>query len=234
LKSNSSLSPTLKAPSTEIRPTERKKQFTVVSSKDTLRSGNKEESKFIARMHPLPGGKYKMIPDQGQVPINLKSVFKRNPNFTKQKLATHPTSNRHKVSDIFHIGNSYQLAKKGTRNCQHKILDVPSVKSSWSKMSRTVELSNASRNKKFIPHTVTSKDPIERDSKMFVQNCKVKITNCCQKMSSSPRFIQLSSNSESLKESDSLPLSHTRYGWYKILFKIHFCFSINYFLFVSI
>lgn len=236
LKSNSSLSPALKSHSTIIRPTEQKKQFMVVSSKDALRGGNKEEPKFIARMQPLPGGKYKMVPDQGQVPINLESVFKRNPNFTKQKLATHPAPNGHKVGDIFHIGNSYQLANiKETRNFQHKIIDVPSVKSSWSKMSRTVEPSNASRNKKFIPHTVTSKDPIERNSKVSVQNGKVKInTNCHQKMSSSPRCIQLSSNSESLKQSDSLPFSHTRYGGYKILFKIFFCFSINYFLFVSI
>lgn len=234
LKSNSSLSPALKAHSTIIRPTEQKKQFMIVSSKDALRGGNKGEPKFIARMQPLPGGKYKMVPDQGQVPINLESVFKRNPNFTKQKLATHPTPKGHKVSDIFHIGNSYQANIKETRNFQHKILDVPSVKS-WSKMSRTVEPSKASINKKFIPHTVTSKDPIERNSKVSVQNGKVKInTNCYQKMSSSPRCIQLSPNSESLKQSDSLPLSHTRYGGYKILFKTFFCFSINYFLFVSI
>ncbi|XP_029345307.1 uncharacterized protein LOC100164434 isoform X2 [Acyrthosiphon pisum] len=213
LKSNSSSSPTLKAPSAVIRPTEQKNQIVVMSSKDALSGGNKEESKFIARMQPLPGGKYKMVPDQGQVPINLESVFKRNPNFTKQKLATHPTPNENKVSDIFHIGKSYQLANiKETRQFQHKTLDVPSINSSWSKMSKTVELDNASRNKKFITHTVTSEDPIEKHSKMFVQNCEVKIkTNCNQKMNTSPRFIQLSSNSESLKQSDSLPLSHTRY-----------------------
>lgn len=213
LKSNSSSSPTLKSPSTVIRPTEQKKQIMVMSSKDALKDGNKEESKFIARMQPLPGGKYKMVPDQGQVPINLESVFKRNPNFTKQKLVKHPTPNEHKVSDIFHIGNSYQSANiKKTRQLQHKTLDIPSLKS-WSKMSRTVELNNASRNKNRITHTVTSKDPIERNSKMFAQNCEAKInTNCHQKMSSSPRFIQLSSNSESLKQSDSLPLSHTRHG----------------------
>jgi len=224
LKSNSSSSATLKAPSTVIRPTEQKNQCMLMSSKDALRGGNKEE--FLARMRPLPGGKYKMVPDKGQVPINLESVIKPNSNFTKQKFSTHLTPNEHKISDIFHIGNSYQLANvKETRQFQHKTLDVPSVKSSWSKMSKIVELGNASRNKKFPTHTVTSKDPIERNSKMFVKNCEVKINkNCHQKMSSSPRFIQISSNSKSLKQSDSLPLSQTRYGWYKILFKSFFIF----------
>lgn len=227
LKSNSSSSTTLKAPSTVIRPTEQKNQCMVMSSKDALRGGNKEE--FIPQMQPLPEGKYKMVPDKGQVPINLEKVCKQNSNFTKQNFSTHLTPNENKVSDIFHIGNSYQLANiKKTRQFQHKTLDVPSVKSSWSKMSKIVELGNASRNKKFPTHTVTSKDPIEKNSKNFVQNCEVKINkNCHQKMSSSPRFIQLSSNSKSLKKSDSLPLSHTRYGWYKILFKSFFVFPLT-------
>jgi len=205
LKSNFSISPT-KASSTVIRPNEQKKQFMVMSSKDALRGENKEKSKFIARMQPLTGGKYKMVPDHEQVSNSSENVFKRNLNSTKQKLATNPSPNGHKIDDFFHMEKSYKLANiKETRNFQHKKLDVPSKKSSWSKMSRTVELGNVSKNKKFIPHTVTSKDPI----------VKIQNTNCHKKMSSSPRFNQLSSNSESLKQSDSLALNHTRYGWYK-------------------
>ncbi|XP_022164017.1 uncharacterized protein LOC111029358 isoform X2 [Myzus persicae] len=213
LKSNSSLSPTLKTSGTVIRPNEQTKQFMVMSSKDALKGKNKEDSKFISRMQPVSEGKYKMVTNQGQVPNSFESVFKRNHNFTKQKLATNPSPNGHKV-DYFHLGNPYKFANiKETGNVQHKILDVPAVKSSWSKMSRQNELSNESRNKKFIPHTVTSKDSIEKDSNIFVKNGEVKMnTNYHQKMSTSPRFIKLSSNSASLKQSDSLPLSCARYG----------------------
>jgi len=201
MKSNHSLSTTLKAPSTVVTPNEQNKQ---VISKAVLRGEKKEESNFVARIQQQLGKKYKVVPDQGQVPINLDRVFKRNPNFTKQKMATNSTPNRHKVHDFFRLGNSCQLANnKETRNVQHKIVPTP-VKSSWSKMSKTIDLTNENKNKKFIPHTITSKDATEKNTSCFVKNGNV----YPQKIIPTPtEIIDLSD--------DSPPLSPTKYGLYK-------------------
>jgi len=67
---------------------------------------------------------------------------------------------------------------KETRNVQNKIVPTP-VKSSWSKMSKTIDLTNESKNKKYIPHTITSKDATEKNTSCFVKNGNV----CRQKIS---------------------------------------------------
>jgi hypothetical protein len=201
MKSNHSLSTKLKAPSTVVTPNEQNKQ---VISKAASRGEKKEESNFVARIQQQLGKKYKVVPDQGQVPINLDRVFKRNPNFTKQKMATNSTPNRHKNGDFFRLGNSCQLANnKETRNVQHKIVPTH-VKSSWSKMSKTIDLTNENKNKKFIPHTITSKDATEKNTSCFVKNGNV----YPQKIN--PTITEIIDLSD-----DSPPLSPTKYGLYK-------------------
>lgn len=71
------------------------------------------------------------------------------------------------------------------------------------------DFSNVSRIKKYIPHTVSSKDVMEDNSNTIVQKDKVQInTNYLQKLNASSS--QLSSNSEYLKQSDSSSLSYGR------------------------
>lgn len=220
-----SLSSTLKTPSIIVKPNKQNKQYTVMSSSFE----RKEESNSVARMQQRRSEKCKMVLDQEQVPIHFESVFKRNSNFIKQKVATNPTLNGHKVGDFFHRGNSYQFVNtKETKNVQRKILPTASsMKSSWNRISKTIDLTNEIKNKKFIPHTVTSKDSIEKNSSSFIK----KSNTYCQKRS--PSRSPLTTGIIDLS-SDSPPLSSSGYGSYKLLFKIYFCFSIKYFVFVSI
>jgi len=220
-----SLSSTLRAPSTIVKLNDQNKQCTVMSSSFE----KKEESNSVARMQQQPSEKCKIVPDQGQVPINLESVFKRNSTFIKQKMATNPTSNGHKFGNFFHRGNSYKFANtKETKNVQRKIVPTASsIKSAWSRISKTIDLTNEIKIKKFIPHTVTSKDSVEKNSSSFIKK------NNIYRQRRSPSRSPITTGIIDLS-SDSPPLNSSGYGSYKLLFTICFCFSINYFVFVSI
>jgi len=87
----------------------------------------------------------------------------------------------------------------------------------------TIDLTDEIKNKKFIPHTVTSKDSVEKNSSSFINKSNIYRQRRSPIMTG---IIDLSS--------DSPPLSSSGYGSFKLLFKIYFYFSINYFTFVSI
>ncbi|CAH1736525.1 unnamed protein product [Aphis gossypii] len=224
-----SLSSTLKIPSTIVKPNEQNKQCTVMSS-----SFEKiEESNSVARMQQHHSEKCKMVPDQEQLPINLERVFKRNSNFIKQKIATNPTSNGHKVGDFFHRGNSYQFVNtRETKNVQRKIVPTASsIKSALSRISTTIDLTDDIKNKKAIPHTATSKN-----SSSFIK--KSNIYRQRRSPSKSPimtGIIDLSSDSPPLSSSecdeitkndhktikssslDSFNKSKTKFNYFKML-----------------
>lgn len=213
LKSDSSFTPTFTS-SSPVIPIEPKTQLIIRPPKDGPSDTNKEVSKFSARMQQLPTRKFKLVSKE-QIPTNLKRVFKQNPNFVKQTIDTNPTPNRNKVGEFFRIGNSWQTTRiKKTRNFQRKRLDVLTGKSPWSKMSKTVDITKANRNNKFIPHTVTSKDTMEKHSNIFFQNCEANSNpNYDKKHMPLSTFLKLDILNS---QSESLPLNNTRYGLYKL------------------
>lgn len=85
--SNKSTSSTVKSIDTAAKLV-RQKEKIIISPKTTQNVQQKNNSEFVARVEKLPGGKFKMVPAQGKVPIGLQNIFRRNAQFIKQKVPT--------------------------------------------------------------------------------------------------------------------------------------------------
>ncbi|VVC36175.1 Hypothetical protein CINCED_3A008865 [Cinara cedri] len=193
----------------------------IISTPKTLQNNEaKKLSKFVARMHKLPDGKYRMVPTEGKVPIGLESLFKRNSHFIKHKMAQSSFLNKDIINKGFiSVGkqsvNSQQLSNtKKTSNVQQN--RQVSSGNLFKNISKTIDFSNGRKDKKFIPHTVTSKDLLENHKNFIIENGEIKIkTNGkpADMCASSPSgFIQLKPKSESLIQSDNQSHSISRYG----------------------
>lgn len=165
-------------------------------------------SKFVARMQKLKDGTYKLVAAQGDMPPGLRNTLKRNTHFIKQS----PSST---INDSQFIGiqksseNFRQFENtKDVRHFQSKRPGSPG-KSSSNIISRPFDFISLSRDKKFLPHTATSKDAIENHKNIVIENGEIKIkTNGNQEVCTPSSFIQLTPNSESEHQT----LSITRYG----------------------
>lgn len=164
----------------------------------------KTAPKFIARMQKLPDGKYKMIPSQGKVPINLEKVFKRNPHFIKHKMPPGST-NFHTSSNTKHIQLGSQV--------------------SFRKSSKPNYFVGGGRNFKLVPHTATNKDTID-NLKNNIYNNEVQ-----RKLSNQGKFIPSSlvlSKTQSFIQPDGQSFNVNRYGWFILIFSINvFTFLIS-------
>lgn len=174
---------------TAAEASQKKKKSTAPLPKKKQNSCRKKNSKFIAQIQELPGGKYKMIPTQGKVPVGLRNVFKRNSHFIKQKIST----------------NSDQFLN--TKHVQQET-QVPSRES-----YKLIDFGNS--NKSSVSHTATSNDKIENCNN-FINNGEIKTNNSCNERRYIPS--NLSPKSKSL-QSDDQQLSITGYGWYTLFVK---------------
>lgn len=212
---NSSSSSTVKTQDTVIESVEQNRNINFTKP-NVAQSGNtKKISKFVARMQKLPDGKYKMVPAQGKVPIGLEGLFKHNSHYIKQNIASSSTENNQKTSDFIHIEsssvNSRQLANSNETIYFQQSRQVLPSKSTWHK---SIDIGNGNRDKKCIPHTITSKDAIENHTNV-IQNGNAKIINNGNQdvVCTSTGFIQMPSKSESLIPLDGQSLNTNKYGW---------------------
>lgn len=193
------------------------KQKIIVTSKVPQKADHIKFNKFVARMQKLPGGKYKVVPAQGKVPVDLENVFKRNSHFVKQKMVGSPTISEHKINDNFFIGkpvNSHQFTniKETKQFHQNRLI---SAGKSWN-------FSNVNRDKRIIPHTITSKDLIENRKNIFIEKREIKLRSNNHEIKSSG-LIQRLQRSESLNQSDGQLLNINKYGKYqKLNYNIYF------------
>lgn len=201
----------LKSNSATVTESAEQKQKTIVTSKVPQRADNIKMNSFVARMQKLPSGKYKVIPAEGKVPVDLENVFKRNSHFVKQKMVGSPTISENKINDNFFIGkpmNSHQFTntKETKQFNQNRLL---SSGKSWN-------FGHVSKDKRFIPHTITSKDMIENRKNLLIEKREIKLNSKNHEIKSS-EFIQRLQRSESLNQSDGQSLNINKYGKYKII-----------------
>lgn len=184
-----------------------------------------KESKFVAQMQKLPDGKFKVLPSQGKVPPDLENVFRRNPQFVKQKAIQNFITNELKlylVPTRKSLVKSNQIQITSTNemgNIQQRNMSKENF--SQDKKSKASESVFINWEKKLIPYTSMSKNATVShintvaEKSHFNSKSKSKEESCI-----SSGFIQRSSNIESLIQPDG-PLSITRYGWYKLLVEIN-------------
>lgn len=224
LNSNSSLSSNVKTLNSVTKSVEQSKNIIVTTSSITQSGNANKISKFVARMQKLPDGKYKMVPAQGKVPVGLENLFKRNSHFVKQKMESNSMANEHKIDDFIQIEsssmNSRQLINSNKIKYLQKNPQVLSSKSTWNKMSKSIDFDDLNRDKNRIPHTITSKDTTENHTNIIIENGEVKVkTNGKKEMvCPSSGFIKMPPKSESLIQSDGQLLGVNRYSNYKLLF----------------
>lgn len=177
----------------------------------------------------------KIYGQRGQIKTIIISAATKNTN-----LLTRRTENDSLNVETFSFPKNYSSSSPLVKSNQIKILStatvtMPKTKTTYSQlklsnnteigqnnsynMLRVGDFSNASKIKKYIPHTITSRDLMENDSNTFVQNEEFKkVTNCPKKLNTSS--CQLSSNSESIEKSESSLLSYrqgqwaSKNGWY--------------------
>lgn len=176
---------------TTAETSQKKKKLIAPLSKNKQNSSLKKKSKFIAQIQELPGGKYKMIPAQGKVPIGLRNVFKRNSHFIKQKIST----NSDQYLNTKHVQQETQLPSRKS----YKLIDF------------------GNSNKSSVSHTDTSHNKIENYNN-FIDNGEIKTNSSYNKRRYISSNLILSPKSKSL-QSDDQQLSITEYGWYTLFVK---------------
>lgn len=167
-------------------------------------------SKFVARMQKLKDGTYKLVATQGDMPSGLRNTLKRNTHFIKQSPSS---TNEPQFIGIQKSSENFRQFDntKDVRHFQPKTSGSLG-KSSWNKVSKPFDFMNLNRDKKFLPHTATSKDALENHKNIVIENGEIKIkSNGNQEVCTPSSFIQLTPNSESEHQT----LSITRYGLYK-------------------
>lgn len=184
----------------------------VSTPKSLLSNETKRVSKFVARMQKLPGGKFRVLSGEGKVPCNLDNLLKRNSHFIKHKMAQSYFSNQDAANKNFtNVKNSSLYSHVVQQNRQ---VSGNSLKN----ISKNIDFGNRSRNNKFAPHTVTSKNLIENHKNITIENGEIKLKTYGKPdvSASTSGFIQLVPKSKSMIQSDNQSLSVTRYGKYKM------------------
>lgn len=193
IRNGESNSQSLKSNSDTVLESAGGKQRIIVTSKVPQRANNNMKvTKFIARMQKLPGGTYKVLPAQGKVPVDLENVFKRNSHFVKQK-----TNN--------FIGKSNIHTNINEINQFQSIRPISTAKA-W-------HFGNVSKDKRLIPHTITSKDLIENRKNILIEKREIKLNSNDNHEIKQSEYMVRQQMSESLNQSGGQSLSIDKYGW---------------------
>lgn len=192
------------------------KQDSTITSK-VVQSGGTTISGFLPGIHKYSEGTLKMIPSQEKSPISFKNVFEKNSPCVKQIVTTSPIEIEPKMNDFSNPGKSLtssnQYAKAKNTSYVQKNDQISPTKYSWNIISKSDKLNNMSKDKKLIPHTITSKDVLENQKNIIIENNEIKIkTSGNQEKYNSSGFLKLTSKSQSSTQPNSHSLSITEYG----------------------
>lgn len=196
-KSNYSTSSIVKTIDSKL--VEQKKNSTIKPK--VIQSGGTKISGFLPGIQKYSEGTLKMISSQEKASVSLKNVFKKNSHF-QQIVTASPMEIEPKIND-FSSEKSLTSSQKYAKT--KKTIYVENNK----QISNSDKFNNMSNYKKFIPHTITSKDVLENQKNIIIENCETKIKKSSnQDKFNSSRILQLTPRSKSSSQS----LNTTRYG----------------------
>ncbi|XP_022170347.1 uncharacterized protein LOC111033751 [Myzus persicae] len=212
------LLPSLSSTSTMLKPLNSIIPITVAEKFNTIEKPKiqNRNSKFVVRWKEFQNQRYQVLPNEKTIiNENNRHLFESNKHFEllfprssksfirnqKRSLKSHTDTPKSKVIKITDTSESNHVQQK---------IEQTFRTSALNKIKNSTDFGGTSGKKKCIPHTITSKDVIDNNTNLVIENKKTKLnTELCTPSG----FIQLSSRPESsILKTYGQSLTVTKYG----------------------
>lgn len=216
--------PSVNSASTPLKPFNSLIPVSVAEKFNTIEKPKiqNKNSKFVVSCKEFQNQRFKVLSNEkNTINENVKGLFKSSTHFKlifphssksfvrnqKRSLKPHTDTPNPKVIKNADTSESNHFQQERKQSI---------ITSSLNENKNFTDFGGTSGKKKYIPHTITSKDVIDNNTNMVIENNKTKLnTNVKNELSPPSGFIPLSSRpASSILKTYGKPLTVTKYGLY--------------------